>query len=57
MHVSLFDFNLYDAMRARLALKRNCPAVPESKPKPSLAGKAIKRAKVKAARKQRRRSS
>jgi hypothetical protein len=57
MHVSLFDFNLYDAMRARLALKRNCPAVPESKPEPSLAGKAIKRAKVKAARKQRRRQS
>jgi hypothetical protein len=57
MHVSLFDFNPYDAMRVRLALKRDCRTAPENKPEPSLAGKAIKRAKVKAARKQRRRQS
>lgn len=55
MHVSPFDFSPYDAMRVRLALKRNCRAAPESKPEPNRAGKAIKRAKVKAARKQRRR--
>ena len=57
MHISPFDFDLYDAMRVRFALKRLDLTAWKSKPESNPARKENKRAKVKAARKQRRRQS
>ena len=57
MHISPFDFDLYDAMRVRLALKRLDLTAWKSNPESNPARKENKRAKVKAARKQRRRQS